>query len=137
MIKEFENACEEGDVIKVQDILENPVHEIPGVNCGAFTNLVELFIFVKFYVVCGYGHIEIVKLFIEKAKTMKVHLDCDSGLVNAYRNGHIDIVEFMLNNGAISYEKMPKYTDYKLTQVLKYTKMHESLIYMTLINLSA
>lgn len=133
LVNEFENACEKGNIIKVRDIFENPLHEIPGLNCGAFNNIVEMLIYAKFYVACGYGHIEIVKLFIEKAEAMKAYVDCDSGLGNAYRNGHMDIVEFMLNCGAIfSYGKMPKYKDYKRMQVLKYTKMHESLIGMIL-----
>lgn len=99
-----------------------------------------------FYTTCRIGKTQIVKSIISKMSERNVKIDWNEGLHNAYIGKNPEIVDLMISKGAdiclrriysqdlfvditsLMLNMVPKYKEYKRTQVLKYTKMHESLI---------
>ncbi len=74
----FENYCEKTNVIKIRKMIE----------IGLDWNY-------ALWCTCGHGHIDIVKLLIEKGAN-----SWNSGLCYACHGGHMDIVKFMIEKGA-------------------------------------
>lgn len=114
--KKFYAACLDGRLDTVNFIIENAKLEPywDGGFCGA----------------CKGGHINVVNLIIEKAGATINHV---IGLRIACKYDHLDIIELIINHGKINiYTQEPllpkKYIEYKHAQLLKYTKLHESLI---------
>lgn len=78
-----------------------------------------------FQYACEYGNVNIVEYFI----SMGPDKDClESGLYEAFSKGHFNIVELLIKNGAGTKHSLKEYNKYKLAQVFKFTKLHESLV---------
>lgn len=50
------------------------------------------------------GHLDIVKLLIEKAPSSNMIIDCNRGMYGACRYGHLEIVEFLIASGAKDFD---------------------------------
>lgn len=98
------------------------------------------------YIACSKGNIQIVKSILLSMHERNIKIDWNEGLHNAYISGNPELVDLMISKGAdvgfvgifrqdlfiditlfkkrMAYE----YKEYKQTQILEYTKMHESLV---------
>ena len=50
------------------------------------------------YIVCGKGHIDVVKYLVSQGSDM--HVDAERLLINACYEGHIEVVKYLLSQGA-------------------------------------
>ncbi len=76
---DFENACEAGDISKVEEILEQGFTDV---NIGLSP-------------ACAEGHRGIINMLISHGAN-----DWNEGLCGAACGGHLDLVDFMINSGA-------------------------------------
>lgn len=88
-----------------------------------------------FQTVCKFGDSQKVRQFIEDNKTLNApearlsQLDFNYGLCIACINGNNQLIDLMLAHGATTLDFLPiPYREYKQEQVLKSTKLHDSLV---------
>lgn len=136
----FQGACQGGHTEIAELMMER---DEDCVNCHmyGYNEINESMFEYGFQIGCYHGHMNIVKLMISKLD-MELEIDFwNLGLEYACEelyegckydaNGRIDIINLILSKGSTTEEHLPKeYTDYKHAQLLKYTKMHESLVTM-------
>lgn len=130
----FKGACYGGHIEIVELMLQ--YDENNGEDIG------ECIFECGFLIACTFGRMNIVKLLLSKFFYRDLEIDFwESGLEAACKNiygreydkkGRCDIINLALSKGAKINSKLPKfpkeYTKYKQEQLLKFTKMHESLV---------